>query len=169
MEMVESILKGRHPLLYKIFVIRNGADGDTTRPREPGIRTGKAVIATAAVARHENGEAALGVGVALEVWRERLEPADGPVGAVGVRVQQAPVAVGLHDNHAVLPLCRSLPAAAAPPAPILPRPCHGRARVRLPEPGRGVREQAVPHGCAPCRRLAVPAASSPAPRPYPLR
>jgi len=172
MEMDKSVLKGRHPLLYKILVIRNAAIGDTNSTREPGVSTSRPLNAAAAVARDEDGEAALGVPVGLEVRRERLEPADGPVGAVGVRVRQAAVAVGLHDNHAVLPVRPRLPAAGAPPALALPRPRRAGARVpdgvRLPEPGRGVREQAVRHGRARRRRLPAPSASSSARRPNPL-
>lgn len=172
MELEKSVLKGRHPLLHKILVIRNAAVGDTTRTRKPTIRTGRPVSAAVSIARHEDGEAALGVCVALEVRRERLEPADGPVGAVGVRVRQAAVAVGLHDNHAALAVDPILRTAAAPADLALTRPCRAGARapdgVWLPEPGRGVREEAFRHGRAHHRWLAASAVSSSAPRPYPL-
>lgn len=169
MELEKSVLKGRHPLLHRSPVIRNAAvGGDTTRTREPTIRSGRPVSAAASIARHEDGEAALGVRVTLEIRRERLQPADGPVGGVGVRVRQAAVAVGLHDNHAVLAVDPVLRAAAAP----ADRARAPDAGVWLPKPGRGVREEAFRHGrAAPRRWLAVAAStvSGSAPRPYPLR
>jgi hypothetical protein len=58
--------------------------GETTVSRKTSVGSPRLLHTAAAVARHEDGEAALRVPVALHVGRLRLEPADGPVGVVGV-------------------------------------------------------------------------------------
>ena len=131
------------------------AVGDTTVSRKTAIGSPRLLNAAAAIARHEDGEAALRVSVALHIGRLRLKPADGPVGVVGVRVRQITAAVGRHDDHVVLPVDPGLPT-AGPSCPALPRPrAPSGARepggVRLPETGGRVREQPGGHDRAPRR------------------
>lgn len=73
------------------------------------------------VAGHKDGEAALRVTIALHLRRLRLEPADGPVGVVRVRVRKVPPAIGWNDDHVVLPVDHGV-LSAGPAVPALPRP-----------------------------------------------
>lgn len=143
------VLERRKPLLYKILSIREATIGEGAGAKKPAlVPPGLLLLATVAVAWHENGEAVLGVAVRLKLRRLWLEPADGPVGVVGVGAGQAPTAVGRDDDHVVLPVDTGLPAAAA----AIPDPPRARAAaagapagverdgVGLPEPGGEVRE-----------------------------
>ena len=135
--------------------------------------------AAVAVTRHEDGEAAVGIPVAVELRPLRLEPADGPVGVVGARVRRVPVDaaadVERHDDHVVLPVDHLTAARPARPLPGASSAAAGARRApegahrRLPEPGGGVREQRAGHGHGHAARRSV--ASSPGgstPRPYPV-
>lgn len=143
-EQTASILEGRKPFLHKIIATVKIAVGEAAMSRKPAVGSARLLNSAAAIAWHEDGEAALRVPIALHIWRLRLEPADGPVG-VGVR--QVTVAVGGHDDHVELPVDPGHPT-AGPSGPALPRARGpGGARepdgARLPEPGGRVREQTV--------------------------
>lgn len=99
----------------------------------PPRRLGLAV----AVAPDEDGEAAVGVAVGLQLRRELLLPPDGPVGVVRLRPGQPPAAAAVvrrHDHHVELPVHSVLLAAAAAAAAAA-RGRRERDGVRLPEPG----------------------------------
>lgn len=137
-----------------ILLTREATVGESTGAKEAALRHRGLLGAAVAVAGNEDGEAGLGVTVRLHLRRLRLQPADGPIGIVGLRPGQAPAAVGRHDDHVVLPVNPRLPAAAPPvPDPPLPRTAAATGSgegdsVRLPEPGGEVREGGAHQGRA---------------------
>jgi len=153
------------------MLTREATVGQGSGAKKPALAPLRLLLAAMAVARHEDGEAVLGVAVRLQLRRLGLEPADGPVRVVRVGPRQAPAAVGRHDDHVVLPVDPRLPAAAAPvPGPPWPRAAAGgveRDGVGLPEPGGEVREGGACERRA--RELVGGHPGGGAPRPQPLR